>query len=197
MTTRQTKLDGDIHLVEQARDGSREALAQLVTRHQHSVRWLVGRYFRDAETVDDIAQEVFCDAMTHLHQLDDLSAFPGWLLSMARHKSISHLRKITRRNRSTGDVDWQLIQSREDAPWATVLEEEQSESALRALRQCIGQLQPKQQSLIHGFYFRELSSRQIAQNSDVQDSAIRASLFRIRRALKKCLQSKLGVEGSS
>ncbi len=42
--------------------------------------------------VEDVLQDVFCDAWRKIGQLEDPAAFPGWIASIARHKAVDYYR---------------------------------------------------------------------------------------------------------
>ena len=79
-------------LVRAARRGDRPAFAELYTRFARAVHAVVlaRADFRDA---GDLVQDVFVIALERLPQLAEPAAFPGWILTIARTRSIDHGRK--------------------------------------------------------------------------------------------------------
>lgn len=74
-----------------ARRGDREAFSELYRRFSRAVHGVVLAKvnYRDAA---DLVQDVFALALERLPQLAEPAAFPGWLLAIARHRAIDHLR---------------------------------------------------------------------------------------------------------
>ena len=64
MTTLPGRPDVDdvAETLEHARAGSQAAFADIVRRHHRMVRVYLGRFVREAATIDDLAQEVFLAA---------------------------------------------------------------------------------------------------------------------------------------
>ena len=83
----------DVDLVHAARSGSDAAFAQLVERHQSSVRAflrrLLGRHWDEA---DDLAQDVFVAAWSSLGRLKDPAGLRSWLLGIAWRKGQDRMR---------------------------------------------------------------------------------------------------------
>jgi RNA polymerase sigma-70 factor (ECF subfamily) len=79
-------------LVRAARQGDRSAFAELYRRFARAVHGvaLVRVEPRDA---GDVVQEVFLLALERLPQLHDPSAFPGWILAIARARALERGRE--------------------------------------------------------------------------------------------------------
>lgn len=194
MSIDQTNLQlDDQELVHQAQMGSREAISELIVRHHVAVRWLIGRYFRDPATIDDLAQDVFCDAMTGIDKLENANNFRSWLLSLARNKSVSHLRKLISQKKRQSELELWLLQQTDTDSESEGYNALDSTVALEKLHECLVGLSPKHRSLISQFYFDGRSAIQIARDNLVKDTAVRAMLFRVRKALRKCVLKKLAL----
>src|SRR5215469_17933446 len=71
-------------VVEAARAGSPDAWAELVARFQDVAVATALGWSGDVESARDAAQEAFALAFRHLHELEDVSAFPAWFRSLVR-----------------------------------------------------------------------------------------------------------------
>src|SRR4051794_26346474 len=76
-----------------ARRGDRGAFAEIYRRFHRAVHGVVLARVPYDEAAD-LVQETFAIALERLPQLADPAAFPGWLMSIARHKAIDHVRKL-------------------------------------------------------------------------------------------------------
>lgn len=84
--------EDDAPLVRAAQAGDPSAFDGLYRRHArviHAV--LLGRTTRD--DVEDLVQEVFLTAWRQLRTLRDPAAFSGWVLTIARHLRVDHVRR--------------------------------------------------------------------------------------------------------
>ena len=184
-------------LVVRARDGHREAFAELVRRYQRQVRAFVSRWIRDAHSADDIAQEVFLAAFQQLPAYQGDSEFLTWLLGIARHKSLTALRAVLRRQQQQQrHLDALLVERR----WETLdgaVHEANADSLQQlhdALGDCVESLTPGARELVAAHYFRQESAESIAAALQRKSSAVRMTLLRIRRALGDCLRQRHGLE---
>jgi RNA polymerase sigma-70 factor (ECF subfamily) len=75
--------DVDALLVERAQRGDTRAFEMLVVKYQRRIERLVSRMVRDADLVQDIAQESFIRAYRALPQFRGESAFYTWLYRIA------------------------------------------------------------------------------------------------------------------
>ena len=73
----------DALLVQRAQQGEQRAFEMLVIKYQRRIERLIGRMVRDADLVQDIAQESFIRAYRALPQFRGDSAFYTWLYRIA------------------------------------------------------------------------------------------------------------------
>ncbi|MBL8340012.1 MAG: RNA polymerase sigma factor RpoE [Rubrivivax sp.] len=75
--------DADALLVERAKRGDTRAFEMLVVKYQRRIERLISRMVRDADLVQDVAQESFIRAYRALPQFRGDSAFYTWLYRIA------------------------------------------------------------------------------------------------------------------
>jgi RNA polymerase sigma-70 factor, ECF subfamily len=84
----------DEQIIARVLAGDAEAYRCLVERHERSVFGFVKELVRNMSDVEDLAQEVFVAAFTHLASFDGRRAkFSTWLLTIARNRCCNHLKK--------------------------------------------------------------------------------------------------------
>ncbi len=83
----------DAQLVERALAGSEDAFAALVSRHQRSVYNLLARMLRNPALAEELAQESFLKAYTHLRSFNPEYKFANWILRIAHNAAIDVLRQ--------------------------------------------------------------------------------------------------------
>ncbi len=76
-----------------ARDGDRDAFAELVRRRQSWIRNLMRRLCGDAHLADDLAQQVFLQAWRNIGQLRQPGRFGAWLKRLAVTVWLQHVRR--------------------------------------------------------------------------------------------------------
>ncbi len=89
----------DDALVAQAQAGSTQAFSRLVAQHQQSVRAFLRRLAGDWAEADDVAQQAFVAAWTHLSRFRRGRDFRLWLCGVAYRKFLASRRSAWRRRR--------------------------------------------------------------------------------------------------
>lgn len=180
-------------LVAEALDGSDAAFQQLVLLEQQRVRVYLSRYVYSSDQVDDIAQDVFLAAYRRLSTFRFESKFSTWLLAIARNKAMQFLRsEIRRRRRRENYLESAVVQQR--------LEQAESEKPalqlerIDALKSCLAQLPSHGRELLEKFYFKKVSTSEIAEAESKNDGAIRMKLFRLRQKLANCVKLKISEQ---
>ena len=94
----------DERIISQVLSGNTAAYRLLVSRHERSVFGFVTNLVRNAADMDDLAQEVFVAAFTHLDSFDPKRAkFSTWLLTIARNRCCNFLKRRSQTPRVLGD----------------------------------------------------------------------------------------------
>jgi RNA polymerase sigma-70 factor (ECF subfamily) len=85
----------EVRLVRASLGGDSEAFASLVRRHQRRVFRLIGRFFRQPEDVEDVAQDVFLTAWRKLRTYRAEAPFEHWITRVCLNRCYERLRKYT------------------------------------------------------------------------------------------------------
>lgn len=91
-STEPAPLSEDARLVGAAQQGDRRAFAQLYSRYARMVHGILLARVPASEAAD-MAQDVFLQALRHLHRLRDAGAFGGWLAMIARNRANDYYRR--------------------------------------------------------------------------------------------------------
>lgn len=183
-------MDIERRWIEEARAGSAPAFSQLVRLHQAAVRAYLGRFLRDPEAADDLAQESFLAAWRTLSTWHGESPLRLWLLGIARHRALTHLRDEERRRTGTSDSIEGIVaaaltrRAASDAP-------ELHDARVAALRSCLETLPSAGSAIVEGFYFRQRSANELAREAGKSESALWMALLRVRLALRRCVEGRL------
>lgn len=86
-----------------ARDGDRVALEAFLRLIQADV-WRACRYTVDAQSADDLAQEVMVRVVGSLHRITPDHQVRSWVLGIARHVCLDEIRRRQRRRRMQSEV---------------------------------------------------------------------------------------------
>ncbi len=171
----------------------RELFVEQVREHHAGLRGFVRSLGVDPLWVDDVAQEAFIVAYNRLDEFDQERDFGPWLRGIARNLVINERRKSARRKRILSDNLTDVLLSSSSA--TDEEEKDLGDSALAkvtALRDCIGTLPEKSLGMLKSRYENDLSAQDIADELQMKPPAVRKALERVRVALKKCMEERIG-----
>lgn len=187
--------DREEELVNQAREGSRASFAELLRLHQAHVRAYIGGYVRQPEIVEDLAQETFLTAYRKLDTFRAESPFRIWLLAIAGNTALMHLRSDERRRSHERESLRSVV-----AGWLAERMESGGENfslyerRTKALEVCIKSLPQASAALVTDYYLRERTTTEIARETGKHQGAVLRALSRIRQALRRCIELRVGTE---
>ncbi len=186
--------DTDQELVRRVKRGDRVAFDLLFSRYQHKILNLIGRYIRNPEEVEDVAQEAFIKAFRALPRFRGDSAFYTWLYRIAINTAKNHL--VARSRRPPGqDVDIDDAQFMDGAD--QLRQGESPEAALardelsNVIDGAISQLPEDLRSAVTLREFDGLSYEQIAEIMDCPVGTVRSRIFRAREAIDERIRPLL------
>jgi len=180
----------DLILVRRVQKGEQAAFDLLVRKYQHRVLALVGRFVRNPEEAEDVAQEAFVKAFRALGNFRGDSAFYTWLYRIAVNTAKNHLvaqgRQVAIADVETEDAE-QFASAdglREyDTPEGLLLSKEIAQhidAALTALPEDLRVAVTLRE-------FEGLSYDEIAQVMECPVGTVRSRIFRAREAIAKVL----------
>jgi RNA polymerase sigma-70 factor (ECF subfamily) len=144
----------------------------------------------DRAAVEDLAQEVAMGAFQNLADYDGTRSFTAWVLGIANHKAIDWLR----RNGSKRMVirDQQALATLMEV--GAELDRELGEREV-ALHGCLEVLQGRAREVVRHHYVDERPVAEIAGLMNLSVANIKVMLYRVREALRACVEKRLSAEG--
>lgn len=181
-----TAAETDQQLVARVKKGDSRAFDLLVLKYQHKIFGLISRYVRDADEVQDVAQEAFIKAYKALPRFRGDSAFYTWLYRIAINTAKNHL--VSRSRRPPGkDVEVEDAEYYEAGGGLRELENPENALFGAELRvvveKAIGDLPEDLRTAITLREFDGLSYEDIADIMDCPVGTVRSRIFRAREAI--------------
>jgi RNA polymerase sigma-70 factor (ECF subfamily) len=172
------------------------AFGEILRQHQGRIRAYLRRFVLEADLADDLAQETFLAAYRSLPHRNPAAPVDLWLLSIARHRALKHLRdEARRRAREVGPLKSALAAWCADQMESDPADWDDHDRQVTALRRCLAGLPRHSAGMLSAYYYQRLTSAEIARKWGKKESAVRMTLLRLREALKQCVeQRKLGTE---
>jgi RNA polymerase sigma-70 factor (ECF subfamily) len=84
--------DALAELIQKGAAGDEQALEAIYHRFKSLLFSLACRTIGNASAAEDVLQEVFIKAFTHLHEVENAVTFPAWLYRIALNTSLSYIR---------------------------------------------------------------------------------------------------------
>ena len=172
--------DSDQELVEQILAGSREHFDLLYEAYFPRVYRFALKRLGDQGEAEDVAQEVFMTLMTALASYKGESALLVWIFGVTRNKVNRRFRKPRPRLEPLeegGALDIQAFEPPAD----------EAVDARRVLGDCehfiAHDLTPLQRRIFHLKHLRQQPIRSIAKALGKSEDAVKANLYRMRRAI--------------
>src|SRR5580658_7692284 len=102
--------ESDRLLIQRIRSNDQKAWTELDRRYRGRLTAYVRRRLKDHASVEDVVQETFIGFNNSLANFDDRRDLQTWLFTIAAHKVTDQLRKIGRRQTSTGnEIDDEMM----------------------------------------------------------------------------------------
>ena len=172
----------DRDVVRDVRRGDRDAFGHLVQRYQHRLFSLALMMVRQPAGAEEVAQDAFVRAYTHIHHYDDTRPFYPWLAAIAVRLGQNWL---LRRGRTVGVEGASLETAKEPAAAATALSALITDERSRGLWQAVAALSSGERTALILYYRDEMAVRDIARALGVTTGTIKTLLFRGRRHLRE------------
>jgi RNA polymerase sigma-70 factor, ECF subfamily len=173
----------DERLVERIAAGDRLAMELLYARHHLRIYRFVLRLVNDAPTAEDLTSDVFLDVWKQAGRFEGRSQVSTWMLSIARHKAMSALRR-----RTDDALDDEIVAKIPDSTDnAEVILQKQNESAV--LRECLTQLSPAHREIIDLVYYHEKSVAEVAEIIGAPQNTVKTRMFYARKRVAELLDA--------
>jgi RNA polymerase sigma-70 factor (ECF subfamily) len=164
--------------------GDKHAMQVLFGRHNVRVFRFLMRFVDSEATAQDLASEVFIEVWRNAGQFEARSQASTWLLSIARNKALSTLRR-----RSTDELDEDVIEFIEDPsddPEVAMQKTERSE----ILRDCLKLLSPAHREIIDLVYYHARTIEDVAEIVGVPPNTVKTRMFYARKRIGELLAAR-------
>jgi RNA polymerase sigma-70 factor (ECF subfamily) len=186
-------------LVVRAKAGDVEAFSDLVRHYDRRVFRMAKQITQNDDDAEDVLQETFLKAYTHLDDFQGNSKFYTWLVRIAVNEALMKLRK--RRSDRTVPLDEPIDTGedemiREIAVWDENPEETYSREELATvLDQAVQSLKPAYRTVFILRDIEEMSIEETAETLGLSISAVKSRLLRARLQLREKLTRQFKKKG--
>lgn len=175
----------------QARAGDEASFSLLMRRHNQRLFRLARAVVRDAREAEDVVQEAYVRAFTHLDRFEGRARFATWLSRIALHEALARVRRVRR----FAAVEKEVTLSDLPAARPPGPEEQAANRELAsALAAAVDGLPESHRAV---FVLREVEGLSTAETAGVlglSEPNVKVRLHRARAALRSDLERRLGGE---
>jgi RNA polymerase sigma-70 factor, ECF subfamily len=189
----------DEELVESAKQGDPDAFPQLVKKYSRRILRVGRNITNNDEDAEDVLQETFLKAYTHLDGFQGNSKFYTWLVRIAMNEALMKLRK--RKGDKVVSLDEQLdtgedTVTREVAVWEGNPEDRYSQDEIRGiLDKSIASLPEAFRTVFTLRDVEEMSTEETAEVLNLSIPAVKSRLLRARLQLREKLTRQFKRKG--
>jgi RNA polymerase sigma-70 factor (ECF subfamily) len=181
----------DDQLVERASAGDYASFEELVHRHASGVYHLALKMLHNAADAEEVLQDTFLAAYTHLKDFRRQASFKTWVYRIAANQALTRLRKDKKKLELWLDEETDMA----TADWTTDPEVmAEHEELRRRLMQAVDALPPAYRAV---FWLRDvegLSTQEVADVLDLEVPNVKTRLLRARLKLREMLSDYVGVK---
>ena len=156
----------------------------LFARHHVRVYRFVLRLVRNEATAEDLISEVFLDVWRQAAKFEGRSAVSTWILSMARFKALSSLRRRT--EEALDDETAGTIEDTDDDPETALAKKDKG----AALRQCLERLSAEHREIVDLVYYHEKSVAEVSSIVGIPEATVKTRMFYARKKLSELLKEQ-------
>ncbi len=185
------QVDPEATLVALAKEGDEAAFTTLVNRYSGKIFRLAQHITQNQEDAEDVLQEAFLKAYTHLSSFAGNSKFYTWIVRIAVNESLMKLRK--RKSDKLVSLDEPVDTGEEEvvrevAVWEQTPETKFTQTELRGILDgAVEELDPIYRAVFLLRDVEELSTEETAEALDLSVPAVKSRLLRARLQLREKL----------
>jgi RNA polymerase sigma-70 factor (ECF subfamily) len=189
----------DEELIRRVLDGDISLYAGLMRRHNQRLYRAARAIVKDEDEVEDVMQEAYVRAFTHLKEFDGRARFSTWLTRIAVHEALARLRKKRRHDsieamEESADFSsrGELMEPNNRTPELDVRDRELG----AILEEAIDGLPETFRTVFVLRAVEEMSTTETAECLDIPEDTVKTRLHRARNLLQKQLLERIEARTS-
>lgn len=185
----------DEEVVRRVLDGETPLFELIMRRYNQRLYRVARAILRDDAEAEDVMQDAYVRAYTHLAQFGGRSQFATWLTRIAIHEALARVQR-RKKTDQLGANEWNDGEGEMNIP-ATALNPEEQLSALelgRALESAILSIPEQYRLVLMMRDVEQLSTTETASALDLSEENVKVRLHRARAMVRKNLFAQAGSE---
>jgi RNA polymerase sigma-70 factor (ECF subfamily) len=184
----------DEALVARIRGGQRDLFEVLMRRNNQRLYRTIRSVLRDEAEVEDVMQQAYVLAFTHLAQFTGEAKFSTWLLRIALNESFARLRQRKRHLERLDDhADVETEASSLELPMPTPEDRAANRELTALVEKTVDELPALYREVFVLRLVEGLDTAETAAVLDLQEDAVKQRLHRGRALVQKAVEKRLGT----
>ena len=164
-----------------------KAFNRLMQKYEEAIYRMALMYCKERESAYDVVQNTFIKVYENLSTFRGDSSFKTWLYKICYYEALNWIRKNKKSSQFTDVNDMENYLEIDFSSDDLVLKDEK----YKMLKEAIGKLNKKYQTVVYLKYFDNLSLKEIAEIVNTTEGTIKNILFRSVRKLNDILAPSL------
>jgi RNA polymerase sigma-70 factor (ECF subfamily) len=187
----------DIDIVRQIRDGETTLFDVLMRRHKQRVYRVVRAVMNKESDVEDVMQQTYMNAFTHLHQFEERAQFSTWLTRIAVNEAFATRRKV-KAPESVVRIQFELDDDRRGymdtliSPDADPERQAYAQELRRVLEAAVEALPDNYRSVFMLRDIEGLSTSDTGEKLGLGEEAVKSRLHRARAMIRRAVTKRIG-----
>jgi len=180
----------DAEIVDRVRAGETSLFEILMRRHNQRVYRVARAVIKDEADAEDVMQQAYINAFTHLNQFQDRAQFSTWLTRITVHEALARRRK--RKPEEMPEDVMETLASTQPDP-----ERQAYAAELRGVLETAVDSLPDTYRVV--FMLRDiegLSTSETAAGLELGEEAVKTRLHRARALVRRAIADRLGVSSA-
>jgi RNA polymerase sigma-70 factor (ECF subfamily) len=184
----------DMEIVQRVRGGDRALFEILMRRHNQRIYRAVRAIVKDESEAEDVMQQAYINAFTHLHQFEERSQFSTWLTRIAVNEAIARRQKMrvaaafTGNSEETGGHVVDNITSPQPTPEHLAYARELQ----RVLEDAVDDLPDAYRAVFMLRDIEGLSTGETGEGLGLGEEAVKTRLHRARAMIRRAVTARIG-----
>jgi len=187
----------DPEVVRRVRAGESALFEILMRRHNQRVYRVVRAVVKEEADIEDVMQQAYINAFTHLHQFEERSQFSTWLIRIALNEAFARRRKLqlsesAARIRSDIEDDRGAIMETLSSPEADPERQAYAQELHRVLEEAVDALPETYRTVFMLRDIEGLSTSETGEGLGIGNEAVKTRLHRARAMIRQAVTVRIG-----
>jgi RNA polymerase sigma-70 factor, ECF subfamily len=184
----------DQELVDRVIAGEKFLFEMIMRRYNQRLFRVAKSILKDGDEAEDVVQDAYVRAYTHLHQFAGHAKFSTWLTKIAVYESLARLRRSRRLSSLDGDQNAEEIMMIHKGEAADNPQKDYfRRTMIDVLEHALQAIPEKYRVVIVLRDSEGLSTEETALSLGISEEAVKTRLHRARMLLRKQLESNAGI----